>query len=154
MNKTQEQDIRTQLKRAGKDLMPIIVIFGFAIVMTIVAVTLFSILQENRKQKNMASAFPDHRFAELLRQGEEYVHLKNFQESEKIYKSALKQIEEHSFTHPSLSMQAAELELRLASLARIQQDNARYREHLLSAEQHLSTASAILKETIHQEDGK
>ncbi len=142
MNSTQEQDVRQQLKRAGKDLMPIIVIFGFTIVMTIVVVTLSALLRENRNKAAMSPSVLDHRYVELLQQGAETFQRNKYGESEKIYKRALELANQNPVN--TLPLLQAELELRLADIAAAQKDIQTRNEHLRHAEQYIRAASAKL----------
>lgn len=136
-----EQTPTQKLKATSRDLMPIIAVCISAIVLTLVAVTVYKMMTGRDKEAvELQPTLLEKRYLDILARAERYLQEGNLGAAEKEYISArdLAQKENGS------AILLAELELRLASVMLKQNRPERAEKHLLKAASHLSDTQAEL----------
>lgn len=149
MEPTDKQALYGKLRRAGKDLKPIIVIFAFAIVMTVVAITVSSMMRQKNDQQFRQPV--EQRFRELVYAGDAASQQEQYKTAENLYRQASTVIRESGKkdSFAGIMMQAA-LELRLANLAEQQGNSKECLLHLLHAHQQKIEFGKVLDSKIRE----
>lgn len=120
---------REEEKRAGgRDLMPVIVVFIFAIVMTFVVITMRSLILE-KSRKNAVPEYPEllRNTGRFLDAGERFLAAKKYAEAEKAFTGALNLLEQTGSEDPEFRIA---VETRLAKTAEKRGDAPALRKHL------------------------
>lgn len=133
---TAEKELTTvqKLKSAGRDLMPIIAVCASAIVLTLVAVTVYKLtLARDAQVEEVQPSLLDKRYIEILARGEHFFLEGNFEAAQKEYTAAIELAEKNEGSPILL----AELQLRLARVMLAQNRPERAEQHLQKASEYL-----------------
>jgi len=125
------------LKSAGRDLMPIIAVCVSAIVLTLVAVTVYKLMIIQTKEPvNLQPTLLEKRYLDLLARAERHLQENNLETATKEYLAARNMAEQENGS----TILLAELELRLARIMLLQHRPER-------AEKHIRRAVVFLQKT-------
>ena len=137
MSHPEEQSAVQKLKSAGRDLMPIIAVCVSAIVLTLVAVTVYKLMIIQTKEPvNLQPTLLEKRFLDLLARAERHLQENNLETATKEYLAARNMAEQENGS----TILLAELELRLARIMLLQHRPER-------AEKHIRRAVVFLQKT-------
>ena len=142
MSHLEEQSAVQKLKSAGRDLMPIIAVCVSAIVLTLVAVTVYKLMIIQTKEPvNLQPTLLEKRYLDLLARAERHLQENNLETATKEYLAARNMAEQENGS----TILLAELELRLARIMLLQHRPKR-------AEKHIRRAVVFLQKTQSSED--
>lgn len=128
----------------GRDLMPVIVIFIFAIVMTLVVIALRSMIREKEMNSGNAEFSELHQNAgRFMDTGDHLLSEKKYAEAEKAFAAALKLLEQAGMEDPAVWIP---VETRLAETAEKRGDATAVRNHLARLGYLLNTLLQELRE--------
>ena len=137
MSHPEEQSAVQKLKSAGRDLMPIIAVCVSAIVLTLVAVTVYKLMIIQTKEPvNLQPTLLEKRYLDLLARAERHLQENNLETATKEYLAARNMAEQENGS----TILLAELELRLARIMLLQHRPER-------AEKHIRRAVVFLQKT-------
>ena len=137
MSHPEEQSAVQKLKSAGRDLMPIIAVCVSAIVLTLVAVTVYKLMIIQTKEPvNLQPTLLEKRYLDLLARAERHLQENNLETATKEYLAARNMAEQQNGS----TILLAELELRLARIMLLQHRPER-------AEKHIRRAVVFLQKT-------
>ena len=137
MSHPEEQSAVQKLKSAGRDLMPIIAVCVSAIVLTLVAVTVYKLmLIQTKEPVNLQPTLLEKRYLDLLARAERHLQENNLETATKEYLAARNMAEQENGS----TILLAELELRLARIMLLQHRPER-------AEKHIRRAVVFLQKT-------
>ena len=137
MSHPEEQSAVQKLKSAGRDLMPIIAVCVSAIVLTLVAVTVYKLMIIQTKEPvNLQPTLLEKRYLDLLARSERHLQENNLETATKEYLAARNMAEQENGS----TILLAELELRLARIMLLQHRPER-------AEKHIRRAVVFLQKT-------
>ena len=137
MSHLEEQSAVQKLKSAGRDLMPIIAVCVSAIVLTLVAVTVYKLMIIQTKEPvNLQPTLLEKRYLDLLARAERHLQENNLETATKEYLAARNMAEQENGS----TILLAELELRLARIMLLQHRPER-------AEKHIRRAVVFLQKT-------
>ncbi len=137
MSGKDKQTPSLMLKSASRDLMPIIAVCISAIVLTLVAVTVYKMMSNSSKEAvELQPTLLEKRYLDLLARGERYLQEGNLKAAEKEYTGA----RDLAVKENGSAILLAELELRLAYIMLKRNRPER-------AEKHMLKAATLLKET-------
>ena len=136
-----EQTPTQKLKSASRDLMPIIAVCISAIVLTLVAVTVYKMMTgRNKETIEVQPTLLEKRYLDILARAERYLQDGNLDAAEKEYISARDLAKKENGS----TILLAELELRLANVMLKKNRPERAEKHLLKAASHLNDTQAEL----------
>lgn len=136
-----EQTPTQKLKSASRDLMPIIAVCISAIVLTLVAVTVYKMMTGRDKETlEIQPTLLEKRYLDILARAERYLQEGNLDAAEKEYISARDLAKKENGS----TILLAELELRLANVMLKKNRPERAEKHLLKAASHLNDTQAEL----------
>ncbi len=136
-----EQTPTQKLKSASRDLMPIIAVCISAIVLTLVAVTVYKMMTGRDKETiEVQPTLLEKRYLDILARAERYLQEGNLDAAEKEYISARDLAKKENGS----TILLAELELRLANVMLKKNRPERAEKHLLKAASHLNDTQAEL----------
>lgn len=136
-----EQTPTQKLKSASRDLMPIIAVCISAIVLTLVAVTVYKMMTgRNKETIEVQPTLLEKRYLDILARAERYLQEGNLDAAEKEYISARDLAKKENGS----TILLAELELRLANVMLKKNRPERAEKHLLKAASHLNDTQAEL----------
>ena len=136
-----EQTPTQKLKSASRDLMPIIAVCISAIVLTLVAVTVYKMMTDRTKEAvELQPTLLEKRYLDILVRAERYLQEGNLDAAEKEYISARDLAKKENGS----TILLAELELRLANVMLKKNRPERAEKHLLKAASHLNDTQAEL----------
>ena len=136
-----EQTPTQKLKSASRDLMPIIAVCISAIVLTLVAVTVYKMMTGRDKETiEVQPTLLEKRYLDILARAERYLQDGNLDAAEKEYISARDLAKKENGS----TILLAELELRLANVMLKKNRPERAEKHLLKAASHLNDTQAEL----------
>ena len=137
MSHPEEQSAVQKLKSTGRDLMPIIAVCVSAIVLTLVAVTVYKLMIIQTKEPvNLQPTLLEKRYLDLLARAERHLQENNLETATKEYLAARNMAEQENGS----TILLAELELRLARIMLLQHRPER-------AEKHIRRAVVFLQKT-------
>ena len=116
-----EQENRTP-RETGRDLMPIIVIFGFAIVMTIVVVTIFSFFRKGEGNEPEQTEQHVLEAGKHIADGETAFQAKNWDRAKDRYESAYQMLNGRKNPNPEILLLEIEICTRLCEISAERQD--------------------------------
>lgn len=138
---TDEQTPTQKLKSASRDLMPIIAVCISAIVLTLVAVTVYKMMTDRTKEAvELQPTLLEKRYLDILARAERYLQEGNLDAAEKEYISARDLAKKENGS----TILLAELELRLANVMLKKNRPERAEKHMLKAASHLNNTQAEL----------
>ena len=136
-----EQTPTQKLQSASRDLMPIIAVCISAIVLTLVAVTVYKMMTgRNKETIEVQPTLLEKRYLDILARAERYLQEGNLDAAEKEYISARDLAKKENGS----TILLAELELRLANVMLKKNRPERAEKHLLKAASHLNDTQAEL----------
>jgi len=112
-----DQPEKTKQRNAGRDLMPIIVIFGFAIVMTFVTIAVSSYFK-----KPAPAAKVEMELENQIANGEKAFAAQDWDKAKSAYMEAIKNLDQRKQENPETLLLRVELYSRLAETAVKRQD--------------------------------
>lgn len=141
MPDTDEQTAAQKLKSASRDLMPIIAVCVSAIVLTLVAVTVYKLMTAPAQEAvELKPSLLDKRYLDFFSRGERYLQEGNLEAAEKEYISA----RDLALKEEASTILLAELELRLAQIMLEQHRPERASKHMQQALSYLKTTESAL----------
>ena len=109
-------------RETGRDLMPIIVIFGFAIVMTLVIVTIFSFFRTSAGNEPEQPGRNIPEAEKFITEGETAFQAKNWTRAKERYESALKTLAVQKNPNPEILLLKIEICSRLCEISAERRD--------------------------------
>lgn len=141
----EKQTAVQKLKTAGRDLMPIIAVCVSAIVLTLVAVTVYKLMTEQTEETAaLQPTLLDRKYLDILTRAERYMQEGNWTAAEKEYTLASNLAKKENGS----TILLAELELRLANVMLKQYRHERAEKHMLKARSYLQETGIILDSQI------
>lgn len=147
MPEKDEQTAAQKLKAASRDLMPIIAVCVSAIVLTLVAVTVFKLMtDQNREPVELKPSLLEKRYLDIFSRAERYLQEGNLESAAKEYLSA-RDLAVKEAASPIL---LAELEQRLAYVMLIQRRPERAKKHVQKAIFYLNETETALNTQVQE----
>lgn len=136
-----------KLRSASRDLMPIIAVCISAIVLTLVAVTVYKLMTNRTKETvELQPTLLEKRYLDILARAERYLQDGNLDAAEKEYISARDLAKKENGS----TILLAELELRLANLMLKKNRPERAEKHMLKAASYLTETRSELDQQIRE----
>lgn len=147
MPEKDEQTAAQKLKAASRDLMPIIAVCVSAIVLTLVAVTVFKLMtDQNREPVELKPSLLEKRYLDIFSRAEHYLQEGNLESAAKEYLSA-RDLAVKEAASPIL---LAELEQRLAYVMLNQRRPERAKKHVQKAIFYLNETETALNTQVQE----